>query len=258
MVSKLLPAIATFILLTSTIFAQSGREADQGPSNKGPAKYGLNDFSLFGIKAGDDFSAVIQNPSVSCGEFRDTFFQKKVPPFVVPENPLDAARRWQGGRLGFERFSSSGFHGDTNLIINTIQVAYPDKSTAPKLLGAPVATLRVEGRVDTSDNRLKVVALSCEIANVDASAFQEALRQQFGFQGDSMKDEQENRLTAQALSVLTYDFLKGPSPGVRIAFSAEGLQEKYDEAIEDFFAAFQAEQERKSKEGLLKPSGILQ
>lgn len=201
----------------------------------------LQDFSMLGIKAGDDFESVLGNPVVMSGEQRDADFGKEVPPFVLPPDLLEMARNFQG-----------------SLIPNEINLVYLDQSTAPKLLGAPVYTFKIKGRVDPAENRLKVVAIQCSIVNVDQVSFIAAVQEQFGYQGFGLRDGNGNVLGALEAPFRAADGTINDSPGVVINFRADNLAKDLDTNLETYIKNHHAEKEKKSREALPQPSGTLQ
>jgi hypothetical protein len=238
------PTLAALVLHFVFIESSGASETPKQPSS-------LQDFSMLGIKAGDDFESVLGNSAVMSGQQRDYHFDKKVTPFVLPPDLLEIARNYQGHFHGI-------YSGFRHSIPNRINLAYLDKSAAPKLLGAPVSGFRIEGRVDPADNHLKVVALECFIIGVDGKSFVAAIQEQFGFQGNHMNDGNGNLLEAYESQIRVVDAGMSYSPGVIINFRADNLAKGLDKDLEAYIKEHNAEKERKSRAALPQASGTLQ
>lgn len=149
-----------------------------------------------------------------------------------------------------------GYHRQS--IPNIINLAYLDKSIAPKLLGVSVSGFKIEGRLDPTDKRLKVVALECFIAAVDPKSFVGAIQDQFGFQGNDLTDGEGNFLRVYEGRFRAVDAGVSYSPGVAINFLAETLAKDLDTNLEIYIKEHRAEKERKTRDALPQPSGTLQ
>jgi len=237
------PTLAALVLHFIFIESSGASETPKQPTS-------LQDFSMLGIKAGDDFESVLSNAAVMSGEQRNYHFDKKVTPFALPADLLEIARQHQG---------LHGIYGDfKHMIPNRINLVYPDKSSAPKLLGAPVFGFKIEGRVDPADNRLKVVTLECLITGVDPKSFVAAIQEQFGFQGNNLSDGNGNFLGAYGGQIKELDAGMSYSPGVVINFRAANLARDFDKNLETYIKEHHAEKERKTIEALPQASGALQ
>ncbi len=210
---------------------------------------------MLGIKAGDDFESVLGNPVVMSGEQRDNGLNEKVPPFVLPPDLLEIARQIPNLH-NLSYIYNLGARMRT--IPNTINLVYLDKSTAPKLLGAPVWGLLIEGRVDPADNRLKVVDLECLIIGVDEKSFVAAIQEQFGFQGNNLSDGNGNVLSIYERDIPVFNAGINYSPGVRIGFRAGNLARDLDKNLVIYIEDHFAEKERKSRAERPQASGALQ
>lgn len=248
--SKQLLAPTLLALVFHIVFVGSS-DASETPKRTSS----LQDFSMLGIKAGDDFESVLGNPVVMSGEQRDNHLNEKVPPFVLPPDLLEIARQLPNLH-NFRYIYNRGARMRT--IPNTINLVYPDKSTAPKVLGAPVWGLLIEGRVDPEDNRLKVVALDCHISGVDPKSFVAAIQEQFGFQGNNLSDGNGNVLSIYEQDIRVINAGTSYSPGVRIVFRAGNLARDLDKNLVIYIENHLAEKERKSREALPQASGVLQ